>query len=77
MLRFDPMPEILVLLIAATGTAFATGIGALPVSALGSRTERFTPALLGFAIGVMGVAAIGGLVMPAFEEGSAVRHLVA
>lgn len=64
------MPEILVLLIAATGTALATGIGALPVSVLGSRTERFTPSLLGFAAGVMGVAAVAGLLIPAFEEGS-------
>ena len=64
------MPEILVLLLAATGTALATGIGALPVSVLGTRTERLTPALLGFAAGVMSVAAVAGLSIPAFEEGS-------
>jgi ZIP family zinc transporter len=64
------MPEILVLLLAATGTALATGLGALPVSILGSSTERFTPSLLGFAAGVMGVAAVAGLLIPAFEEGS-------
>jgi ZIP family zinc transporter len=69
------MPETLVLLIAATGTALATGIGALPVGALGARTERFTPSLLGFAAGVMGVAAVAGLLMPAFEEGSAAEVL--
>lgn len=69
------MPEILVLLIAATGTALATGIGALPVSVLGSRTEHFTPSLLGFAAGVMGVAAVAGLLIPAFEEGSAAEAI--
>ena len=65
------MPEIVVLLLAATGTALATGIGVLPVTFLGTRTERLTPALLGFAAGVMGVAAVAGLSIPAFEEGSA------
>ena len=64
------MPEILVLLLAATGTALATGLGALPVSVLGSRSERLTPSLLGFAAGVMGVAAVAGLLLPAFDEGS-------
>jgi ZIP family zinc transporter len=65
------MPEILVLLLAASATALATGIGAIPVFLFGKRTERATPFLLGFAAGVMGVAAVAGLLIPASEEGSA------
>jgi zinc transporter, ZIP family len=64
------VPEILVLFLAACGTALATGIGAVPVFFLGARAERLTPALLGLAAGVMGVAAIAGLLIPASEEGS-------
>ncbi len=64
------MPEVLVLLLAASATALATGLGAVPVFLFGSRTERLTPILLGFAAGVMGVAAVAGLLLPATEEGS-------
>jgi zinc transporter, ZIP family len=64
------MPEALVLLLAATGTAFATGLGAIPVFLFGRRTEAATPFLLGFAGGVMAVAALSGLLVPAFEEGT-------
>lgn len=64
------MPEVLALLLAASATAFATGLGAIPVFLFGSRTERLTPVLLGFAAGVMGVAAVAGLLIPATEEGS-------
>lgn len=65
------MPEVVLLLLAATGTAFATGLGAVPVFVFGGRAERFTPFMLGFAAGVMGIAAIAGLLIPATEEGSA------
>jgi zinc transporter, ZIP family len=64
------MPEIVVLVLAAAGTALATGLGAIPVFLLGRRAAALTPALLGFAAGVMGVAAIAGLTIPAIEEGS-------
>jgi zinc transporter, ZIP family len=64
------MPEVIVLLLAASATALATGLGAIPVFLFGPRTERVTPFLLGFAAGVMGVAAIAGLLIPASEEGS-------
>src|SRR5262249_59306452 len=64
------MPDVAVLFLAACGTALATGIGAVPVFFLGARTEQVTPVLLGFAAGVMGVAAVAGLIVPAFEEGS-------
>ncbi len=64
------MPDVVVLLLAASATALATGIGAVPVFFLGERAERLTPILLGFAVGVMGVAAVAGLLIPATEEGS-------
>lgn len=64
------MPEVVVLLLAASATALATGIGAIPVFLFGTRTQRLTPFLLGFAAGVMGVAAVAGLLIPATEEGS-------
>jgi zinc transporter, ZIP family len=64
------MPDAVVLLLAASGTALATGLGAIPVWLLGRRAGQLTPALLGFAAGVMGVAAVAGLLIPATEEGS-------
>ena len=64
------MPEAVILLLAACGTALATGLGAVPVFLLGSRAAALAPTLLGFAAGVMGVAAIAGLLIPASEEGS-------
>jgi zinc transporter, ZIP family len=64
------MPDVIVLLLAASATALATGLGAVPVFFFGRRTERWTPFLLGFAAGVMGVAAVAGLLIPAGEEGS-------
>jgi zinc transporter, ZIP family len=66
------MPQVVVLVLAACGTALATGLGAIPVFFLGRRAAQLTPFLLGFAAGVMGVAAIAGLLIPATEEGSAV-----
>lgn len=65
------MPDVVVLLLAASGTALATGLGAIPVFFLGNRAAQLTPLLLGFAAGVMGVASIAGLLIPATEEGSA------
>jgi zinc transporter, ZIP family len=67
------MPQVVVLLLAACGTALATGLGAIPVFLLGSRAAALAPTLLGFAAGVMGVAAIAGLLVPALEEGSAAQ----
>ena len=63
--------EVLVLTVAACGTALATGIGALPVSHLGARAPKLRPALWGLTIGTMGVASIVGLLLPALDEGSA------
>jgi zinc transporter, ZIP family len=64
------MAQALVLLAAASGTALATGLGAIPVFLLGSRARDLTPLLLGLAAGVMTVAAIAGLLVPAGDEGS-------
>lgn len=64
------MPDLVVLVLAASGTAVATGLGAVPVFFLGDRAAQLTPHLLGFAAGVMGVASIAGLLIPATEEGS-------
>jgi zinc transporter, ZIP family len=69
------MPEVLALFLAASATALATGLGAIPVFFFGARTASLTPVLLGFAAGVMGVAAVAGLLLPATEEGSAVEVL--
>jgi ZIP family zinc transporter len=64
------MPDVVVLLLAAVGTTLATGLGAIPVFLLGSRARGLAPLLLGFASGVMAVAAVLGLLVPASEEGS-------
>jgi zinc transporter, ZIP family len=68
---FRRVPEILVLFLAASATALATGLGAVPVWLLGPRAAALTPFLLGIAAGVMGVASIVGLLIPAADEGSA------
>jgi ZIP family zinc transporter len=60
---------MLVLLLAATGTALATGLGAIPVFLLGPRVVAFRSVLWGLAGGVMAVASIVGLLQPAFDEG--------
>jgi zinc transporter, ZIP family len=62
--------DIAVLVVAGTGTALATGLGAIPVFLLGDRSENLRPALWGFAAGTMGVVSIVGLLLPALDEGS-------
>ncbi|HET7416212.1 MAG TPA: ZIP family metal transporter [Solirubrobacterales bacterium] len=69
------MPDLLILFLAACGTALATGLGAIPVWFLGRRAAELTPFLLGFAAGVMGVASLVGLLLPAAEEGSVAEVL--
>jgi zinc transporter, ZIP family len=64
------MPDLLVLFLAASATALATGIGAIPVWLLGPRAAALTPFLLGVAAGVMGVASVVGLLLPAADEGA-------
>jgi zinc transporter, ZIP family len=67
---------MLELVLVATATAFATGLGAIPVSLLGSRADRLRPALLGLAAGVMAVAAVAGLLLPAIDDGSSLEVAV-
>jgi zinc transporter, ZIP family len=57
--------------LAGSGTALATGLGAIPVSLLGQRADQLRPALWGLTVGLMGVASVVGLLLPALDEGSA------
>ena len=66
---------MIVLVLAGTGTALATGLGAVPVFFLGERAASLRPALLGVAAGVMGVASVAGLLLPGLDEGSAASVL--
>ena len=61
---------MLTLLLAASATTLATGLGAVPVFFLRGRALVWEPALWGLAAGVMIVASIVGLLKPAFDEGS-------
>jgi ZIP family zinc transporter len=61
---------LLTLVLAGTATALATGLGAVPVFLLGRRAEALRPALWGLAAGVMAVASVAGLLLPALDEGS-------
>lgn len=62
--------EVALLALAGSGTALATGLGAIPVSRLGPRADEIRPALWGLTVGLMGVASIVGLLLPALDEGS-------
>lgn len=66
---------MLELLAAATVTALATGLGAVPVFALGEPSSAFRATLLGAAAGSMLVAALVGLLVPGIGEGGAVPTL--
>jgi len=62
---------VVILLLAGTGTALATGLGAVPVFLLGLRAASLRPLLLGIAAGAMSVASVAGLLLPGLDEGSA------
>lgn len=62
--------DLVVLALAGTGTALATGLGAIPVSRLGARAGTLRPALWGMTVGLMSVASVLGLLLPALDEGS-------
>ena len=64
------MTDIATLFLIGWATAFATGLGAIPVFFLGERVAAYTAGLTGFAAGLMGVAAIVGLLIPALQDGS-------
>ena len=72
------MNDALALTAIAAGTALATGLGALPVIALGAHRARSAQgALSGLAAGVMAVAAIVGLLKPAAEHGDTLTVVAA
>src|SRR3954447_21393458 len=50
-------------------TALATGIGVLPVWWMGDRAQALQQALEGAVAGIMAVAAVVGLLLPALDEG--------
>ena len=60
--------EVVTLGLAGSATALATGLGAVPVFLLGDRAEGLRPFLWGAAGGLMGVASIVGLLLPALDE---------
>ena len=68
--------DVVVLVLAASATAVATGLGALPVFLMGSKAELLRPIMLGAAIGAMIVASLVGLLKPALEQGSRVEVVV-
>jgi zinc transporter, ZIP family len=67
--------DVLLVFLAGSATALATGLGAVPVSMLGRRTEQLRPALWGVTVGLMSVASVVGLLEPAFDHGSAAAVL--
>ena len=72
------MNDAVLLTVIAAGTALATGVGALPVIAIGGDRARAAQGVLnGFAAGVMAVAAIVGLLKPAAEQGRALTVIAA
>jgi zinc transporter, ZIP family len=65
--------ETAVLALAGSGTALATGLGAIPVSRLGRRADQLRPALWGLTVGLMTVASVVGLLLPALDEGASLH----
>jgi ZIP family zinc transporter len=61
--------DVIVVFAAGVATALATGLGAIPVFALGERASSVQPFLYGLAVGLMGVASIVGLLLPAIGDG--------
>ena len=65
------MRDLVVLVLAGTATALATGLGAVPVFFVDHRIVDLRPLLWGVAAGLMAVASVLGLLEPALDEGSA------
>jgi ZIP family zinc transporter len=61
--------DLVVLIGAGLLTALATGIGVLPVWWMGDRAQALQQALEGAVAGVMAVAAVVGLLLPALDAG--------
>jgi zinc transporter, ZIP family len=60
--------DVAVLALAGAATACATGLGAVPVFLLGDRAHRLRRFLWGTTVGLMGVASVVGLLLPALDE---------
>ena len=60
--------DVAVLALAGAATALATGLGAVPVFLLGERAGQLRPFLWGTTVGLMGVASVVGLLLPALDE---------
>jgi ZIP family zinc transporter len=65
--------DLILLALAGAGTALATGLGAVPVFALGERADGLRPFMWGVAAGVMSVASVVGLLEPALDAGSGLQ----
>jgi ZIP family zinc transporter len=63
--------DVALLALAGAATALATGLGAVPVFMLGESSERLRPFLWGLTVGLMTVASVVGMLLPALNEGSA------
>jgi len=61
--------DIAILFLIGWATAFATGLGAIPVFLLEEHAAAWAAGLTGFAAGLMGVASVRGLLIPAFQDG--------
>lgn len=62
------MPEVVVVALVGAVSALATGVGAVPVFLLRDRVEALLPLLWGLTIGLMSVASVVGLLLPALDE---------
>jgi zinc transporter ZupT len=62
--------EVGLLALAGSATAFATGLGTVPVFLLGERADRLRTFLWGITVGLMTVASIVGLLAPALDAGN-------
>ncbi|UTI63757.1 hypothetical protein NBH00_20730 [Paraconexibacter antarcticus] len=65
-----PRPRPALVVGVAALTVLATGLGAVPVLFVAEQAARLRPWLDGLVIWVMGVAAVAGLLVPAFRTGS-------
>lgn len=67
---------MLILILAAVATMVATGLGVIPVLLLGDRAVALRSGMWGLSVGVMSVAAVVGLLIPAFDEGDPTQAIV-
>jgi zinc transporter, ZIP family len=68
---------MLFLFVVGLGTALACGLGAVPVFLLGEHVKRWEAALGGLAAGLMAVASVDGLFLPAVDSGGIGQAILA